>query len=477
MSDQLKNKIFSNSFLIDLMDHISESVYIYNDEGYTVFMNKAAQQYENMKLEDIVGKHINDMYTQDYSPSLKALETGRKVIDPQNSYIINGKECIQDTRSYPVYEDDQLIGVYTIEKDLTTIKQMVDESINYQKKLGSKKVSFETLIGQDEQFLRCIELGKIAAKNDSSVMLSGYTGTGKEMFAKSIHNASARRDKPFLAINCAAIPETLLESILFGTTKGSFTGATEKPGLFEEAKGGTVFLDEINSMPLGSQAKILRVIEERECMRVGGSTSVKIDARIISSINVTPQESLELGQLRSDLFFRLSVVNIIIPPLNVRAGDIKLLCDYFIKKFNNKMNKQVSDMAPDVESFILQYSWPGNIRQLKHVIESAMSMTPDEETQIHFNALPQYLMADNSHQQTGNNHIFRASEPHTEPAAASLQEEEENIFTSIKEQEKEKIIQMLYKCGGNVSKSARELDMSRQSLIYKMKKYGITRQK
>lgn len=477
MNNRLQNKIFSNSFLVDLMDHISESIYIYDENGYTVFINKAAQQYENVKSEDIIGKHINDMYIQDYSPSLTALETGQKVIDPQNSYIINGKECIQDTRSYPIYEGDQLIGVYTIEKDLTTIKQMVDESINYQKKLGSKKVSFETLVGQDEQFLRCIELGKIAAKNDSSVMLSGYTGTGKEMFAKSIHNTSARRDKPFLAINCAAIPETLLESILFGTTKGSFTGATEKPGLFEEAKGGTVFLDEINSMPLASQAKILRVIEERECMRVGGSTSVKINVRIISSINVTPQESLELGQLRSDLFFRLSVVNIIIPPLNVRTGDIKLLCDYFIKKFNNKMNKQVDGMDPDVKDFILQYSWPGNIRQLKHVIESAMSMTPDEDDKIHFDALPQYLLTDDTRQQRGDSHIFRASEPHLERAAKHLQETPANIFTSIKEQEKEKIIQMLYKCGGNVSKSARELDISRQSLIYKMKKYGITRQK
>ena len=477
MNDRLQNKIFSNSFLVDLMDHISESIYIYDENGYTVFINKAAQQYENVKSEDIIGKHINDMYIQDYSPSLTALETGQKVIDPQNSYIINGKECIQDTRSYPIYEGNQLIGVYTIEKDLTTIKQMVDESINYQKKLGSKKVSFETLVGQDEQFLRCIELGKIAAKNDSSVMLSGYTGTGKEMFAKSIHNTSARRDKPFLAINCAAIPETLLESILFGTTKGSFTGATEKPGLFEEAKGGTVFLDEINSMPLASQAKLLRVIEERECMRVGGNTSVKINVRIISSINVTPQESLKLGQLRSDLFFRLSVVNIIIPPLNVRTGDIKLLCDYFIKKFNNKMNKQVDGMDPDVKDFILQYSWPGNIRQLKHVIESAMSMTPDEDDKIHFDALPQYLLTDDTRQQRGDSHIFRASEPHLEGATKHLQETPANIFTSIKEQEKEKIIQMLYKCGGNVSKSARELDISRQSLIYKMKKYGITRQK
>ncbi len=477
MSDQLKNKIFSNSFFIDLMNRISESIYIYDEDGCTVFMNQAAQQYENMKLEDIIGKHINDMYVQDYSPSLKALETGQNVIDPQNNYIINGKECIQDTRSYPVYDNNKLIGVYTIEKDLTTIKQIVDENISYQKKSTPKEVSFETLIGQDEQFLRCIELGKIAAKNDSSVMLSGYTGTGKEMFAKSIHNASSRRNKPFLAINCAAIPETLLESILFGTTKGSFTGATEKSGLFEEARGGTIFLDEINSMPLASQAKILRVIEERECMRVGGSSSIKIDVRIISSINVTPQESLELGQLRSDLFFRLSVVNIIIPPLNVRTGDIKLLCDYFIKKFNIKMNKKVTGMDSDVESFILQYSWPGNVRQLKHVIESAISMTADEDYQLHFNSLPQYLLTDDKHQQRESDLVFRASEPHTETASEPLQESTANIFTSIKEQEKEKIIQMLFKCGGNVSKSARELNMSRQSLIYKMKKYDISRPK
>ena len=356
MSHTLKDKLFSNPFIIELMNNVSESIYIYDEKGYTVFINKAAERYENMKLQDVAGKHINDMYTQDYSPSLRALETGQKVIDPQNSYIINGKECIQDTRSYPIFENETLIGVYTIEKDFTTLKHMVDKNICYQKKADQKKVCFESLVGENEQFLRCIELGKIASKNDASVMLSGYTGTGKEMFAKSIHNASSRKNNPFLAINCAAIPETLLESILFGTTKGSFTGATEKPGLFEEAKGGTIFLDEINSMPLTSQAKILRVIEERECMRVGGSRTIKIDVRIISSINVTPQETLEMGQLRSDLFYRLSVVNIVIPPLCSRPDDIKLLCSYFINKFNAKMLKTITGIDAEVEKFIVNYS-------------------------------------------------------------------------------------------------------------------------
>lgn len=477
MSHTLKDKLFSNPFIIELMNNVSESIYIYDEKGYTVFVNKAAERYENMKLQDVAGKHINDMYTQDYSPSLRALETGQKVIDPQNSYIINGKECIQDTRSYPIFENETLIGVYTIEKDFTTLKHMVDKNICYQKKADQKKVCFESLVGANEQFLRCIELGKIASKNDASVMLSGYTGTGKEMFAKSIHNASSRKNNPFLAINCAAIPEALLESILFGTTKGSFTGAAEKPGLFEEAKGGTVFLDEINSMPLTSQAKILRAIEERECMRVGGSRTLKIDVRIISSINVTPQETLEMGQLRSDLFYRLSVVNIVIPPLCSRSDDIKLLCSYFINKFNKKMNKNITGIDTEVEEFILNYSWPGNIRQLKHVIESAMSMVSAEDSLLHLKFLPQYLMEDDQNKQDGHNLLFRASEPHTQATPVFSEDTSSNVFTSIREEEKEQIIQMLYKCRGNVSKSARELNINRQSLIYKMNKYGIRRPK
>lgn len=476
MSNILKEKIFSNPFFTDVMNSVSDAIFIYDDTGCTVFMNRAAQQYENMKLEDALGRHINDLYMQDYSPSLKALETCKPVTDPRNTYIINGKECIQDTRAYPVFDNDTLIGVYTIERDLTSIKHMVDESISYQKKMSNKKISFDTLVGSDEQFLKCVELGRIAAKNDSSVMLSGYTGTGKEMFAKSIHNASSRRDNSFLAINCAAIPETLLESILFGTTKGSFTGAAEKPGLFEEAKGGTVFLDEINSMPLASQAKILRVIEEKECMRVGGSKSIKIDVRIISSINVTPQEALEKGQLRSDLFFRLSVVNIIIPPLSARKNDIMLLCRFFIDSFNSKLGRRITAIDEKTQSFITDYSWPGNVRQLKHTIESAMSMTDEADTVLTFDMLPQYLLSDSAQ----SDQIFRASEPHSSSdstAYAGSANSSSNVFEAIRDSEKEKIINMLYACNGNVSKAARELQMNRQSLIYKMKKYGIERKK
>lgn len=476
MSNILKEKIFSNPFFTEIMNNISEGIFIYDDTGRTVFMNHAAEQYENLKLKDALGRHINDLYLQDYSPSLKALETRRPVTDPRNTYIINGKECIQDTRSYPVFDNDILIGVYTIEKDLTSLKHMVDESISYQKKVSDKKICFDTLIGTDEQFLKCIDLGWIAAKNDSSVMLSGYTGTGKEMFAKSIHNASARRDNSFLAINCAAIPETLLESILFGTTKGSFTGAAEKPGLFEEAKGGTVFLDEINSMPLASQAKILRVIEEKECMRVGGSKSIKIDVRIISSINVTPQEALEMGQLRSDLFFRLSVVNITIPPLSARKNDIMLLCSFFIDSFNSKLGRHITAIDDRVQSFITDYSWPGNVRQLKHTIESAMNMADEADTILTFDMLPQYLLSDSGQ----SDQIFRASDPHSSSdstAYADSYHGSGNVFEAIRDSEKEKIINMLYACSGNVSKTARELKMNRQSLIYKMKKYGIQRKK
>ena len=217
---------------------------------------------------------------------------------------------------------------------------------------------------------------KQAAKSDSSVMIYGETGTGKELIAQSLHNASKRANGPFLAINCAALPEPLLESLLFGTERGSYTGAESRAGLFEQANHGTLLLDELNSMNISVQSKLLRVLQDGMVRRVGGVSETHVDVRVLSSINVPPYQAIAEGNLRQDLFYRLGVVNITVPPLRERREDIPLLAKQFIMEFNKKLGKNVSTLHPDTLKLLQEYHWPGNVREFQHVIEHAMNIIP-----------------------------------------------------------------------------------------------------
>ena len=212
---------------------------------------------------------------------------------------------------------------------------------------------------------------KQAAKSDSSVMIYGETGTGKELIAQSLHNASKRANGPFLAINCAALPEPLLESLLFGTERGSYTGAESRAGLFEQANHGTLLLDELNSMNISVQSKLLRVLQEDYLRRVGGSRDIPVDVRIIATVNEPPMELIEKGLLRRDLYYRLNVVNITIPPLRERPDDIPILCEYFLEKHNRKYGKEVWMLSEGALNRLKDYSYPGNVRELENRIMSA----------------------------------------------------------------------------------------------------------
>lgn len=479
---------------VNMANHLTELLYIVDEEGRILFINKAAEDFEQICLKDVFGKFINDIYKQDESPTLKALTTGRPIREHENTYIMNGKEFLQLAASYPIIYNDRVIGAYTIQRDMTTIKQIFSDNVSLKKK--ENKWDFDSLIGETPEFLHCVDIARSAAANDASVLLAGYTGSGKEIFANAIHNNSARRDHPFLAINCAAIPESLLESLLFGTTKGSFTGSIDKAGLFEQAKGGTLFLDEINSMSLNSQAKLLRVLEEKELRRLGGSSNIKTDVRIISSMNTTPSKAIKKGQLRQDLFYRLSVISIVIPPLVSRKRDIELLTEHFIQTFNKKYEKNIRGLDYETRQFFMTFSWPGNVRQLKHVIESAVNITPDNDALIHLKALPQYLSDALSGAETSRrtveqpqpaiNTFYPASaqpRPIHESPQFSVPNQEmpmidtENLFSTIENREKAAITQALLDNNGNIAKAARQLNMNRQNLVYRMKKYHIQKKK
>lgn len=256
------------------------------------------------------------------------------------------------------------------------------------KKLQYARYNFSDIVGKSEKIQQTISIAKKVADGMSTVLIFGETGTGKELFAQSIHNASERRNKPFIALNCGALPSSLIESNLFGYVDGAFTGAKKggAPGAFEQADGGTIFLDEISEMDPNLQTKLLRVLQEREVTRIGGGKPIRIDVRVIASTNKDLAKMVEDGKFRSDLYFRLNVVQINVPPLRERISDIPYLVNYFIRKFNSLLGKYVLEVSNEALGILLKYDWPGNVRELQNCVEHALNMTNKDNI-----ILPQHL--------------------------------------------------------------------------------------
>lgn len=306
-------------------------------------------------------------------------------------------------------------------------------------------------------YARCHLYRKKMARSESRVMILGETGTGKELFAQSIHNYSSRAKGPFIAINCSAIPDTLLESTLFGTTKGAFTGAENKPGLFEEAKNGTLFLDELNSMSVVLQAKLLRALETNCIRRVGSNKEIPVNPRIISAMNINPTDAIENETLRSDFYYRLAVITLECPPLRKRQEDIITLSMSFIDKYNKVLGRRIKEMSDDVIHLLKNYSWPGNVRELSHCIEHAMNMVDPNDTTLLVHQLPAFLQGKK---------LNKRIEEITIPKLDNYKQ----IMTQV---EKDILTQALKRNNGNISQAAKELNLSRQCLFYKLKRLNI----
>ncbi len=300
---------------------------------------------------------------------------------------------------------------------------------------------------------------RVAASEATTILIEGENGTGKDLIAKTLHYQSLRQAEPFIAINCAAIPETLLESELFGYEKGAFTDArAQKRGIFELADKGTLFLDEIGEIPLMLQAKLLRVLEEQCFRRLGGLKDIHVDLRVVAATNKNLREAVQEGAFRQDLYFRLNVIHITIPPLRERPEDILPLAHFFIDHYNRKFKRQINGLTEEAKRMLLAHDWPGNVRELRNAIERAMIL--EETSQIRPGSLPMAV-----------NRGVSAPSPAAIPP--SLQPAFSDVGMSLEENEKQLILRALEKTGGNQTQAAKLLKITRDTLRYKMKKYKL----
>lgn len=462
-----------DEFYSEILENLDVGIHVVDSEGKTVFYNSAMGKLERLEPENVIGKSLFEIFPSlsvETSTLYKVLKTGKAIVNSVQTYFNYRGQCITTVNTtLPLKRDGKILGAVEIAKDITALREMSEKVIFLQNSTKGKvsrenlsiftRFTFEDIIGESHAIKKAINIAKKAAATSSTVLIYGETGTGKELFAQSIHNASPRRERPFIAQNCAALPETLLEGILFGTAKGGFTGAVDRPGLFEQADGGTLLLDEINSMGVDLQAKLLRVLQERVVRRVGGTKLIPVDVRIIATTNEDPLESIKRGAMRKDLFYRLGVVYIKIPPLRERKEDILPLTRYFVEKFNEKFDKKVLGISDKVKKIFTEYDWPGNVRELENAIEAAMNMIGDEDY-IDLEHIPFYI-AENFCKANGE---FDGEQPNQE---LPLEE-------SVERLEREMILKALREYEGNITKAAEKLKVKRQTLQYKIKKYRLT---
>jgi len=428
--------------------------------GYRIITAQDGEQALRILSENVIDVMILDLKM----PGLSGLEVLKRVkaFDPEIAVIVlTGYPSIDSAvESMRLGAYDYLLKPIDFRK-LEVLLEKVFEQIFLKRRVDilERKIRgeyiFEGLVGQSLSMLNVFHMIKQIAPYSTNVLITGETGTGKEMVTHAIHNLSPRRHKPFVVINCAGLVETLLESELFGYVRGAFTGAVkDKAGLFETAEGGTIFLDEIGELPISLQAKLLRVLEYREIQRVGDTKTKKVDVRLIAATNVDLKSMVETKEYRKDLFFRLNTFCIHLPPLRERREDIHLLCQHFISRLNDEIKKDIIAIDQEVADLFMELPWEGNVRELKNVIERAYIMA--EGNFITIKDIPPEYRKKNLKRSIRNVKPVESAPP-----------------TTLAEMEKEYIAKVLELTSGNRSQAARLLGVSRRSLYRKLKRYGL----
>jgi arginine utilization regulatory protein len=484
--------VLSPAFL-KIWDNSLMGVMIIDAQGVFHYMNRLLIRTDDLQDEEIIGKKMVDFYPleRDCHLSIQTLEAGKPIVKKTMIYYTRKKKLVNSLcTSFPLISDGLVEGVIHFSLNLQTSQALLEK--HQETSDGNSIVlpehqpyTFDTLIGKDHKFQNTVTQAKSASQSPFNVFIWAETGCGKELFSQSIHQASPRSTRSFIPINCAAIPDNLLETTLFGTSKGAFTGAINKAGLLEEAQGGTILFDELNSMSLELQAKLLRVIQEKKVRRVGALKEISVDVTFISTINVPPAQALDTGKIREDLFYRLAVVVLEIPPLRRRKSDIPLLCAHFLDHLSlSTQTRQAMPpytLSPAVYDIFNNYPWPGNVRELEHTIKAATAvlgfpgMIEPEHLSAYF--IDNYEKAstrmDNAVQTNDSlSDNSRPGNPAT-PFFELLDQGTLDLGNTLKSIESICIQKALTRSGYNISKAGRFLHLSPQALRYKIKKLGL----
>jgi PAS domain S-box-containing protein len=453
LAEEIQQKTFE---LIDQKNRLDaifnsniEGTFTIDNEWNVTSFNTSAEKITGYKKSEAIGKKCWDIFNSSLCRNgchmEQTMQKGKPMIGNELEIIQKngGKVPIRVNSNILINNKNENIGAVETFIDISEIRNLSEHL--------SEVYKYENIVGRNKEINQIINVLESVSQTESSVLITGESGTGKELAARAIHINSARKSGPFIAINCSAFVESLIESELFGHEKGAFTGAIKtKIGKFELAKGGTLFLDEIGDLSLVVQTKFLRVLESREFERVGGNKTIKVEARIIAATNKNLAAEIETGKFREDLFYRINVINIHLPPLRDRMDDLPLIVNHFIELFNKKFNKEIRQFSSQAFDILMDYKWPGNIRELENVIEHCFVLCNEKTIQIE--CLPKRL---------------RENKKKISASAIS------NTKNGFKDVERELIISVLNKYNGNRTKAANELNINPSTLWRKIKKLGI----
>ena len=446
------------SLLEAVIESTADAISVADERGNNIIVNPAYTRITGMPREAVIGKHATVDIAEGESMHMKVLQTGKPVKNVRMKVGPGKKEVIVNVA--PIYIEGIIRGSVGVIHDISEIITLNEELAHARKIIRQLKARYtwEDIIGRSPAISLAKEQARRAAETPATVLLRGESGTGKELFAHAIHNASSRKKGQFVRINCAALAQDLLESELFGYEEGAFTGAMKggKIGLFEEASRGTIFMDEIGEIGLSLQKKLLRVLQEREITRVGSTIAIPIDVRVIAATNANLEQKVKEGSFREDLYYRLNVIPILIPPLRDIKDDISLIVEHLIFKLNQSYGREVLRMSGDALSGLMQYHWPGNVRELESVIARAMINMKPNENIIEILHLP-----------------LLECEKVSEVLFSSAQSTARTLDQAVAEAERAAIIRALQDAGGNRQNAANLLNTALRNLYYKIKKYKI----
>ncbi|WP_246009216.1 sigma-54 interaction domain-containing protein [Brevibacillus fluminis] len=461
-----------SKLLETMLTTVSEAITIVDKENRVLYWNESAEKIYEISRTDVVGTSLETHFSSESIRLIDALSHGTSV---QRVYHVPRPDRHVLINSAPIYRDEEIIGAISIEQDITELVRLNEELADTTAHLHTLKQEMNRFQAADDPFYMikghsaavqsAIQSARKVAQTDATVLLYGESGVGKELFAQAIHQASKRHDKPFIAINCGAIPAALFESELFGYQGGAFTGAEKKgkPGKLELAHEGTLFLDEVGELPLELQVKLLRALQERQFYRVGGTEPIRVNTRIIAATNRQLEAMVAEGRFREDLYYRLHVFSIEIPSLRERREDIPELVQIFLQEYATTQNQPVPRMLPEVMQPLLHFHWPGNIRQLRNVMERLFIL--QENGVISAEHLPHSIRLQQSEPTPAFS--FTTAEPAPMPAFTEMAGKKHDA------QERERIIAALDRTYGNKKAAAELLGMSRGTLYNKMRKHGI----